>query len=82
MAREMPARIVYNGLKADVSGQGMIQDVKVVIPALLGMVWLVSPAAVFLTGAVFALVSLTLARLIPEQPEPGVEVRFARLRLA
>ncbi len=48
----------------------------VVIPVILGTVWLVSPAAVFLTGAVFSLISLILANLIPSQPGPGVETRW------
>jgi MFS family permease len=49
----------------------------VVIPVILGMVWLVSPAAVFLTGAVFVLFSLVLARLIPAQPAAGSETRWS-----
>ena len=48
----------------------------VVIPVILGTVWLVSPTAVFLTGAVFSLISLTLANLIPAQPGPGAETRL------
>ena len=48
----------------------------VVIPVILGTVWLVSPTAVFLTGAVFSLISLTLANLIPSQPGPGAETRW------
>jgi predicted MFS family arabinose efflux permease len=48
----------------------------VVVPVVLGMVWMVSPAAVFLTGACFALVSLGLARLIPGSPAPGLETRW------
>ncbi|GAA3933970.1 MFS transporter [Litoribacillus peritrichatus] len=46
----------------------------VVLPAAYGLLWLVSPAAVFLTGAVMAGVSLLLARLVPVQPEKGNEV--------
>ena len=49
----------------------------VVIPVILGGVWLVSPAAVFLTGSGFALVSLLLALLIPSQPAPGAETRWS-----
>lgn len=45
----------------------------VVIPAAFGLLWLVSPAAVFLSGTAIAFVSLGLARLIPEHPEPGRE---------
>jgi len=45
----------------------------VVIPALLGIVWLVSPMAVFLMGACFAIVSLVLAMNIPQAPAKGRE---------
>ena len=50
----------------------------VAIPALFGMLWLVSPAAVFLAGAAMAGVSLLLAFNVPERPEPGNEVRLGR----
>lgn len=46
----------------------------VVIPALFGLLWLISPAAVFLAGATLAACSLLLSRLIPTHPEPGNEV--------
>ncbi|WP_027857971.1 MFS transporter [Marinobacterium jannaschii] len=49
----------------------------VIIPAAFGLLWLVSPAAVFLAGAAMALASLLLARLVPEAPAPGFEVRHA-----
>jgi len=45
----------------------------VFLPALLGYLWLVSPAAVFLLAAGMATVSLALAFLIPRHPEPGHE---------
>ena len=45
----------------------------VFLPALLGYLWLVSPAAVFLLAAGMATVSLMLALLIPRHPEPGHE---------
>ncbi len=48
----------------------------VVLPALYGLLWMVSPAAVFLTGAAMAGVSLVLARLVPYRPEPGREVQW------
>lgn len=48
----------------------------VFIPALFGLVWLISPAAVFLTGAAMACVSLTLSRLVPDAPREGNEVVF------
>jgi hypothetical protein len=46
----------------------------VVLPALLGFVWLLSPALVFLAGAGMAMISLLLALNVPENPEPGNEV--------
>jgi MFS family permease len=48
----------------------------VFIPVVFGMVWLVSPAAVFLAGAAMAFVSLLLATLIPSNPDVGREVDF------
>ncbi len=47
----------------------------VVIPVTFGLIWLVSPASVFLAGAAMALVSLVLAFNIPAQPDEGNEVR-------
>jgi hypothetical protein len=46
----------------------------VVIPALLGIVWLSSPSLVFYIGAGFALCSLCLAMNIPNNPCLGNEV--------
>lgn len=48
----------------------------IVLPIVLGMLWLVHPAAVFLIGAAMALVSLALARLVPRDPAPGCETVF------
>ncbi|TYC48626.1 MFS transporter [Rhodobacterales bacterium] len=48
----------------------------VFIPVLFGFIWLVSPAAVFISGAAMALVSLFLASMIPGIPEEGREVDF------
>lgn len=48
----------------------------VFIPVIFGLVWLISPAAVFLSGAAMALGSLILASLIPSAPEEGKEVDF------
>jgi len=50
----------------------------VVIPALFGIIWLVNPSAVFLTGCAMALVSLLLCRNIPSNPEPGNEVLLGK----
>ena len=49
----------------------------VIIPALLGMVWIWSNSLVFYIGALFALLSLIAARLIPETPAPQNETRFS-----
>ena len=48
----------------------------VVIPALLGILWVVESSWVFYIGAGFASCSLGLALLIPLKPEIGVELRF------
>lgn len=52
----------------------------VFIPALLGLVWLTNPSWVFYVGAGFALCSLILSSLIPENPEPGIELRHQELK--
>ncbi len=49
----------------------------VFLPVLLGLLWLVSPAAVFFLAAGMAAVSLMLAMLIPRHPAPGNETVFA-----
>lgn len=46
----------------------------VVLPAAYGGLWIISPAAVFITGAALAFVSLVLSRFIPLLPEAGNEV--------
>ncbi len=53
----------------------------VVIPVAFGLLWLASPAAVFLAGAVMAGGSLLLARLVPSTPQRGNEVAWARLQV-
>ena len=45
----------------------------VVIPALLGLVWLESRAAVFLIGAGFALLSLVMSQDVPRSPRADNE---------
>lgn len=45
----------------------------VVIPVTFGLIWMWSPAAVFLIGAVIATISLSLSFLVPRHPEPGFE---------
>lgn len=46
----------------------------VFIPAAFGLLWLLSPSAVFLAGAAMAIMSLILALNVPHDPEPGNEV--------
>lgn len=50
----------------------------VFLPVGLGLLWLVSPGAVFALAAFMAAVSLALALLIPRHPEPGNETIFSR----
>ncbi len=54
----------------------------VVIPVIFGLIWLKSPAAVFLLGAGIAGLSLLLALLIPHRPEPGHETLLGMRRAA
>ncbi|MEP4198742.1 MAG: MFS transporter [Aliishimia sp.] len=50
----------------------------VFLPVLLGLLWLVSPAAVFIFAAFMASVSFTLATLIPRHPAAGNETKFSQ----
>jgi len=52
----------------------------VIIPALLGMLWIIQSAWVFYIGAGFALCSLVLAMLIPDEPKQGMEFRALGFR--
>ncbi|WP_170404082.1 MFS transporter [Ruegeria arenilitoris] len=50
----------------------------VFLPALLGLLWVVSPGAVFGLATAMALVSLALSLLIPRHPEPGNETILSK----
>ncbi|WP_170358152.1 MFS transporter [Ruegeria arenilitoris] len=50
----------------------------VFLPALLGLLWVVSPGTVFGLAAGMALISLALSLLIPRHPEPGNETIFSK----
>lgn len=50
----------------------------VFLPVGLGLLWLISPAAVFFLAAGMAAVSLMLSLLIPRHPAPGNETIFQR----
>ncbi len=52
----------------------------VIVPAALGLVWVVSHSAVFLIGAGLALCSLMLSQNIPFRPVEGNEVNWGRIR--
>ncbi len=54
----------------------------VLLPALLGYLWIASPGGVFFLAAAMALTSLALALMIPRHPEPGHETVFASRKLA
>ena len=50
----------------------------VVLPALLGFLWLISPSAVFLVGSALAVLSMLLSFNVPQTPCPGNEVVHGR----
>lgn len=50
----------------------------VFLPVLLGLLWVVSPSAVFALAACMALISLGLSLLIPRHPEPGNETVLSK----
>lgn len=54
----------------------------VFLPVVLGLLWLVSPGAVFGLAAAMAFVSLVLSLMIPRHPEKGNETRFSQYRTA
>ena len=51
----------------------------VVIPVFFGIVWLYSPSVVFIAGAIMAALSLLLARMVPNRPREGNEVKVPGL---
>ncbi|MEM7069671.1 MAG: MFS transporter [Pseudomonadota bacterium] len=52
----------------------------VFIPVLFGLIWLWSPAAVFLAGAGMAFISLVLARMVSPNPDEGNEFVWSNVR--
>ena len=54
----------------------------VIIPALLGLLWIVSPKWVFLIGTIFAVCSLVLSLLIPRHPTAESPVILRRTTTA
>jgi len=51
----------------------------VFLPVLLGLLWVLSPSAVFLLASIMAVVSLGLSMLVPRHPQPGYETRLSGL---
>jgi hypothetical protein len=54
----------------------------VILPVVLGILWLNSPATVFLVGAVLAGLSLSLSLNIPLKPTHGNEVIIGQWGIA
>lgn len=48
----------------------------VILPAALGLVWVINHSAVFIIGAGIAFCSLLLTQLIPDHPAPDAETRL------
>ncbi len=51
----------------------------VVLPAILGVLWLYSNALVFMFGALLAFASLCFSQLIPRRPQVGEETRLVKV---
>ena len=51
----------------------------VILPFVLGFLWVISPAMVFLTGTAFAVLSVFLSQLVPENPERGYETTLVKV---
>jgi predicted MFS family arabinose efflux permease len=52
----------------------------VILPALLGLLWIINHGAVFLVGAAIAGCSLVLTQLIPDNPQKHKETRWISLQ--
>ena len=49
----------------------------VLLPFALGVVWIISPPMVFITGALIAVMSLVLSQMVPAAPEQGRETIYS-----
>ncbi len=54
----------------------------VVLPALLGLLWIINHSAVFLVGAAIACCSLVLSQCVPDHPQTGLETRLSTQQAA
>ncbi|MFT5657453.1 MAG: putative MFS family arabinose efflux permease [Gammaproteobacteria bacterium] len=50
----------------------------VILPVMLGLIWIISPAIVFIVGAVIASMSLVLSQMVPSKPEQGMETIYSQ----
>lgn len=50
----------------------------VALPAPLGLLWVYEPGMVYALASAMAMVSLTLATMVPRRPEPGRETAWTR----
>jgi hypothetical protein len=50
----------------------------VILPAILGVIWVFNSSAVFLIGAMIALCSLGFSQLIPNEPKPSRATKLAK----
>ena len=50
----------------------------IILPVLLGLVWLYSHSLVFILGSVIAVSSFLLSYLVPDQPEQGYETTLVK----
>jgi len=50
----------------------------IVLPVLLGLVWLYSNSLVFILGAIIAIGSILLSYLVPDKPEQGYETTLVK----
>ncbi len=49
----------------------------VILPFVLGLLWIISPPMVFLSGTAIAVMSLVLSQMIPGSPERGMETIYS-----
>ncbi|MFT4608763.1 MAG: putative MFS family arabinose efflux permease [Chitinophagales bacterium] len=53
----------------------------VILPFALGLVWIFSPALVFIVGAGIAVMSLALSQMVPDHPEQGMETIYSNRKV-
>ena len=75
-------RFIALPLWGALAGVAVVLGLVVVMPAVFGFVWLISPAAVFLSGAGIAVLSLICATNVPRDPQEGNEVIRLRWNVA